>query len=158
MLLAGLRRGVKIQLNRRAGLGIGAEWVIFAGDMKHLLDRFAVVFLSALIVLTSVGVAWVSCAHTGRISIAVTAVNDASHCDKRPMKGCMQVQVKKLSPSVAAPSPVLPPAAAVVALPAAGDVAAACAAPVVRGFARVPAWMWQGPPRSWLHIIRVLLI
>lgn len=147
-----------MMLKLRGGLGVGVKRNIFAGDMKHLLDRFAVVFLSALIVLTSVGVAWVSCAHTGRISIAVTAVNDASHCGKRPMKGCMQVKVRKLSPSVAAPSPVLPPAAAVVALPAVGNVAAACAVPVVRGFASADSWMWQGPPRSWLHIIRVLLI
>lgn len=145
-------------LKWRGGLGVGVKRNIFAGDMKHLLDRFAVVFLSALIVLTSVGVAWVSCAHTGRTSIALTAVNDASHCGQRPMKGCMQVKVRKLSPSVAAPSPVLPPAVAVVALPAVGDAAAAYAVPAVRGFARVAAWMWQGPPRSWLHIIRVLLI
>lgn len=67
--------------------------------MRKSAHLFAALFLSALIIVLSVGIVRVHCEHRGDLSFAQIERMAHGHDECAPMKKCMKVTVSKLSPS-----------------------------------------------------------
>ncbi|MDD6552819.1 MAG: hypothetical protein PUF37_04445 [Prevotellaceae bacterium] len=73
--------------------------------MKRITSIFAALFLSALIIVLSVGFVGIHCEHLGDLSLTQIQKLEHGHQDCAPMKKCMKVTVSKLSPTqVSTPS------------------------------------------------------
>lgn len=113
--------------------------------------------IAALVIVMSAGVTWVHCEHSGRTRM-VMPTQSLSDC-AQPMTGkCMQYTMQKLSPTVTAPAPILLHAMAVVMALPQPQIEVPQPRLVSSNVQNPATWLWQGPPKEWLHIIRVLLI
>ncbi|GAB6975576.1 hypothetical protein [Prevotella falsenii] len=64
--------------------------------MKKTINILLLLLLSVLIVWTTTGVVLMQCAHTGNVAIGKKPIADRG-CGKGADKGCMKVQVLKLT-------------------------------------------------------------
>lgn len=123
--------------------------------MKRLMRIFPVMMLSLLIIVMSAGLSMEVCLHTGRAELAQIAESRGCH-HHDGMRRCMVVKSMKLAPSTLAHSHVF-------------DFTQqwAAAEPMFGLFAPAPSFIfthssetsavqWNAPPRTYLHLMRVL--
>ncbi|MGN1253033.1 MAG: hypothetical protein ACI4T9_00485 [Prevotella sp.] len=122
--------------------------------MRKSAHLFAALFLSALIIVLSVGIVRVHCEHRGDLSFAQIERMAHGHDECAPMKKCMKVTVSKLSPSqVSSPFHLISFQPVIAVIPTLISVWMPTMFPRE---AMVHAVAPHAPPRAYLSLLRIL--